>query len=92
MEIHFYATLRSVVGKKTVQLDLPVGVTARQVVDELVRIYPALRQELLDEQGQFYKHQKFIINGRDMIYLEKEIDTVIQPGDILDLFPPVGGG
>jgi molybdopterin synthase sulfur carrier subunit len=92
MEIHFYATLRAIVGQKTVQLDLPVGATVRQVVEEIVRVYPALKPELLDEQGQFYSHQKFIVNGRDMIYLEKKIETVIDAGDKIDIFPPIGGG
>ena len=44
MNINFYATLRAIVGKKTVQVDMPPGTTALQLVDMVVANYPALRR------------------------------------------------
>ena len=92
MKVNFYATLRPIVGQKTVELNLPVGTTAIQLVLKFVKDYPAMRKELLDEHEQFLPHMKFFINGREAVYLPDKFDTVIQTEDKVDIFPPVGGG
>jgi MoaD family protein len=92
MRVNFFATLRPIVGQKTVELNLPVGTTAIQLVLLFVKDYPAMRKELLDENDQFLPHMKFFINGREAVYLPDEFDTIIQPNDKVDIFPPVGGG
>ena len=92
MKVNFYATLRPIVGQKTVELVLPPNTTAIQLVLMFVKDYPAMRKELLDENDQFYPHMKFFINGREAVYLPDKFDTIIQPDDKVDIFPPVGGG
>jgi molybdopterin synthase sulfur carrier subunit len=92
MKINFYATLRSIVGKKTVEVNLTPHATARDLVELIVQEYPALRKELLDEDNEFSRYMKFFINGREAVYLEDKMNTVIQPDDKVDIFPPVGGG
>jgi MoaD family protein len=92
MKVNFYATLRPIVGQKTVQLSLPTGTTAIQLVRMFVSDYPAMRKELLDTNENFLPHMKFFINGREAVYLPDKFDTVIQPEDKVDIFPPVGGG
>lgn len=92
MRVNFYATLRPIVGQKTVELNLPRGTTAIQLVRIFVNDYPAMRRELLDNDEQFLPHMKFFINGREAVYLPDKFDTVIQPNDKVDIFPPVGGG
>lgn len=92
MKVNFYATLRQIAGQKTVAFDLPAGVTAQDVVDAVVQKFPAMREELVDEDGCLLGHVHLFINGRDVPYLENRLMTVVQPGDKLDLFPPVGGG
>lgn len=92
MKVNFYATLRPIVGQKTVELNLKHGTTAIQLVHMFVSDYPAMRRELLDEQGNFLPHMKLFINGREAVYLPDNFDTVIQPADKIDIFPPVGGG
>ncbi|GAB4433086.1 MAG: hypothetical protein Kow002_20730 [Anaerolineales bacterium] len=92
MDVNFYATLRAIVGQKTVQVDLPPNTTALQLVNMICEKHPALRAELLDAQNRFQRHMKLFINGREAIYLEEEFNTIIQPDDKIDIFPPVGGG
>lgn len=92
MKVNFYATLRPIVGQKTVELSLPTGTTAIQLVRMFVSDYPAMRKELLDANENFLPHMKFFINGREVVYLPDKFDTVIQPEDKVDIFPPVGGG
>ncbi len=92
MKVNFYATLRAIVGQKTVEIDSFPGMTAMQIVDKVVDAYPALRPELLDHDHHFQNHMKFFINGREAIYLEDKMDTVVHLDDKVDIFPPVGGG
>ncbi|MBI3165871.1 MAG: MoaD/ThiS family protein [Chloroflexi bacterium] len=92
MKVNFYATLRSVVGQKTVEMTLPAGTTAIQFVRLFVKNYPALEKELLDTDGNFLPHMKFFVNGRQAEYLPEKFDTVLQSDDKVDIFPPVGGG
>jgi sulfur-carrier protein len=92
MKVNFYATLREIVGTKTVEFDVPEGATIRQLLALLVERIPALRRELLDEQGELHGHIHFFVNGRDAPYLVDALDTVLKPIDVISVFPPVGGG
>ncbi len=92
MKINFYATLRAIVGQKTVELDLNHGVTVEELIHAIVERYPALREQLVDEQGNLQGHIHVFINGRDVYYLEKDYKTPLQADDKIDIFPPVGGG
>ena len=92
MKVNFYATLRPIVGQKTVELNLPTGTTAIQLVRMFVKDYPAMRKELLDANDNFLTHMKFFVNGRQAEYLPDQMDTVIKSEDKIDIFPPVGGG
>ncbi len=92
MNVNFYATLRQIAGQKTVEFDLPQGVTAGQLLEEVLAKYPLMRPELVDEDGRLYRHVHLFVNGRDAPFLEDKIDTVIKPTDKIDIFPAVGGG
>ncbi len=92
MKINFYATLRPIAGSKSVEFALPEGTTLKGLVAAVVERFPVMRQELLDEQGDLYAHVHVFINGRDAPYLDDTTDTVLRPGDKVDIFPAVGGG
>jgi len=92
MDVNFYATLRSIVGQKTIQVDMPNGSTAQQLIDLVVADYPDLGPELLDENGDFHSHMKMFINGREAVYLDEKFGYIMKPTDKVDIFPPVGGG
>ena len=93
MRAILYATLRSAVGQRVVDLpDVTPGSTVWDAVHALIGLHPMLGPQLLDEQGQLWRHVHVMVNGRDAPYLEKGLDTQLQDGDTLDIFPPVGGG
>ena len=92
MKVNFYATLRDVVGQKTVDIDVPESATIRQLVDAIVERYPLLRDKLLNEDDNLWGHVHVFINGRDAPFLEDEMQTVIKPDDSVSVFPAVGGG
>jgi molybdopterin synthase sulfur carrier subunit len=92
MMITFYATLREIVGGRSVDFPLLDGATVRQLLDEMIDRYPAIRRELLNEHGELYPHVHLFINGRDAPYLENGLDTILLPDDVITVFPAVGGG
>ncbi|MEJ2599745.1 MAG: MoaD/ThiS family protein [Anaerolineales bacterium] len=92
MEVNFYATLRRVVGAKSVEFDLDAGATIAQLLEEMLLRYPALRHELFDEQGQLYQHVHIFVNGRDVSFLQLGMDTPLSERDAIGVFPAVGGG
>jgi molybdopterin synthase sulfur carrier subunit len=92
MRVNFYATLRQIVGSKTLEVDIPDGFTVGGLVDKVIALYPAMRRELMDEQGQLYRHVHIFVNGRDAPYLDNMLDTVLKPDDTVNIFPAVGGG
>lgn len=92
MKINFYATLRYIVGQKTVEIQLENGTTVRDLVHRVVAQYPKLGRELIDPGGEIYGHIHLLLNGRDAPYLENGLETVITMQDKIDIFPAVGGG
>ena len=92
MKVHFFATLRPIVGGKTVEFDTEHGITVREMLDVMIARFPKLRTELLDESGKMHGHVHFFVNGRDAQFLTDGIETKIQPDDVVNVFPAVGGG
>ncbi|WP_420644906.1 ubiquitin-like small modifier protein 1 [Candidatus Leptofilum sp.] len=92
MKVHFFATLRQIVGQKTVEFDLPENSSVQDFVEIVVTRYPPMRKELLDEHGNLYRHVHVFVNGRDAPFLEHGMETIIKPEDTLNIFPAVGGG
>lgn len=92
MNINFYATLRQITGRKTVEFDLKEGATIRSLLSAIIKAYPDMERELLDDVGNLYQHVHILVSGRDVPYLENQLDTVILETDKIDVFPAVGGG
>lgn len=93
MKVNFYATLRLITGKKTVDLDnLQDGVTVREILEQCFQLYPALRNELMTSENELHGHVHFFVNGRDVPYLDDQLNTAVGSSDKLDVFPAVGGG
>lgn len=92
MKVNFYATLRPIVGQKTVEFPLSEGMTVQTLLDAVLDAYPAMRPEMVDENGQLYRHVHFFVNGRDAHFLTEGMDTVLKATDTINMFPAVGGG
>jgi MoaD family protein len=92
MKVSFYATLRQITGKKTIEFSLSEGVTVRQLVTAIVERYPRMESQLLKENGELHGHVHVFINGRDAQFLEDALETELRPDDKVNIFPAVGGG
>ena len=92
MNVNFYATLREVTGRKSVEFSLPAGATVQLLLDAVLERFPAMASYLLDDQGRLYPHVHLFINGRDAPYLDRALETPLTGDDAVDFFPAVGGG
>ena len=77
MDINLYATLRPIVGQKTIEVDLQPDANAQDLLDALVAKYPSMQEELLDEQMRLLPHMQMRINDREIIYLEENSITFL---------------
>ncbi|MFZ2361694.1 MAG: ubiquitin-like small modifier protein 1 [Anaerolineae bacterium] len=91
MQVKVYATLRPIIGGALVPAETLAGQTVRELVDEMVTRWPALRPEMVDEQGHLLQRIQIFVNGRSIAFGDG-LSTVIPVNANIAIFPPVGGG
>jgi sulfur-carrier protein len=92
MEINFYAGFRQVVGGKTIQVDRAGNGTLMELLRSIVEQYPLMQQKLFDDEDNLRAYIRIFVNGSDFTFLANGLESVLQPGDQVDIFPPIGGG
>ena len=85
-----FATFREV-ADATISLDIAGGTTIRMLLDLLITRYAGLEDLLFTGTGELREYVNILKNGRNIHFLEG-MDTVIENGDTIALFPPVAGG
>jgi sulfur-carrier protein len=91
MQVKVYATLRLKIGQASVDVEAGPGDTVRDAVVALLQRYPALAPDIMSDHDQLANHVNIFLSGRNIRLLDG-LDTVIQEGQKLDIFPPIGGG
>ena len=91
MRVRVYANLRELVNSKTIEVDVSGATEIRHVLREIGAAHPALDAKLWDANNGLSKSVQVLVNGRPIGFLNG-LETVVSPEDIVDLFPPVGGG
>lgn len=90
--VKVFATYRRILNnQKEIQLDVPTPMSTRRALDTIFTDYPALQPEILDDEGQVLPHVSVFVSGRDIRH-KQGLDTPLQEGEVLSLFPPVAGG
>ena len=91
MRVRVYATLRPIVGGKSVDLPIVPGATVRDLVACMVARWPDLETLLLDE-GSLSRRAHVVLDGRSARHLPNGEHTVIEAGQEVDISPAVAGG
>jgi sulfur-carrier protein len=87
--VKFPAVLRANVGgAREVDAD---GETIGEVLDALVSTYPALKDQLLTDDGELNRFVNVYLNGQDVRYLDGR-GTAVDDRDEVRLLPAMAGG
>jgi molybdopterin synthase sulfur carrier subunit len=92
VQVRFFATLRAIVGAKTVDVELSDGASVLDLARVLAERYPALAEYFFDEDGEIGRLVHFMVDGRSSRWLPEKGRTVIGPDNEIDVFPPAAGG
>ena len=90
-EWKLFADLAERAGDKHVTVDASAGDTVGDALEQLVADRPDLEERVLDD-GDLRSQINVLRNGTNVLVEEEGLETELEEGDELALFPPVSGG
>ncbi|MEM0268242.1 MAG: MoaD family protein [Candidatus Korarchaeum sp.] len=84
VEVRVYMTLRDKLGWRSKEIHLDKEIKFSELLEKLRDL-----KEVLERFG--YENFMMLVNGRN-IRLSGWLDTEVGEGDVVDIFPPAGGG
>jgi len=91
MEWKLFADLAERTGGKRVPADVDPGDTVGDALEALFDEHPELRERVMDGD-EVADDINLLRNGANVFVREDGLDTELEAGDELALFPPVSGG
>ncbi|MBO3809012.1 MAG: MoaD/ThiS family protein [Candidatus Brockarchaeota archaeon] len=76
--VKYFASYREAVGKYEEELELTPGSTIKEVLEEIVSKHPGVE---VDKEAIIVLNQKIVRDNPE-----------VKEGDVLAIFPPLGGG
>ncbi len=67
------------------------GTTVREVIDDLEKRYPGIKERICEEDGSIRKFVNLYVNDED-IRFKLNLDTELKEGDELSIIPAIAGG
>lgn len=91
MIVKVFANFREICQAKSVEVSLDNGNRVIDIMETLIRMYPALEEEVFTPERTFKPFVHVFINGRNIIHAQG-LETRVLESDQFALFPPVAGG
>jgi sulfur-carrier protein len=67
------------------------GATVADLIDNLERSYPGLKERLIDETGDLRRFVNIYVNQEDIRFLQGK-KTALKDGDEVSIVPAIAGG
>jgi sulfur-carrier protein len=90
VQVKAFATFREVMDSR-LDLECAKGATIRTLLAELTGRYRGLGEMMFSNPDTLQDFVNILKNGRNIHFLSG-LDTLLDDGDIIALFPPVAGG
>jgi molybdopterin synthase sulfur carrier subunit len=87
MEWRLFADVAEVAGTDRIEVEVEPGGSVEDALAALLADRPALRERVLDGEGELESHVNVLRNGENAA-----LSDPVSAGDELALFPPVSGG
>lgn len=91
IELRFFANFRQTVGQKSIYRAYDGADTIGGVLTAIEDEFPELAGLILDDDGRIQPQINVLRNGREVEHLDG-LETPVEPGDAVSVFPPVAGG
>ncbi|MDL1912024.1 MoaD/ThiS family protein [Chloroflexi bacterium CFX6] len=92
MELRFYANIRTVIGKPSLEVHDARMDTFRKLVNFLVDRYPEAAFHLLDEDRELRQDVPVYVDGRNPRLSPLGIDSPLKPDSVVSFFSPISSG
>ena len=67
------------------------GATVKELVDDLEKYFPGIKERLCDETGKLRKFINIYVNEEDVRFLQQD-QTPLKDGDEVSIIPAIAGG
>ena len=92
VEVRLFANLRELAGQRAVVEDVSSGASVGEVLQKICERFGAkFREQVLDKRGQPNENIKVLLNRHNIVFLNGTA-TKLKDGDVIAIFPRVGGG
>ncbi len=90
VQVKVFANLREISNSSVVEVETE-SLVVIDILEELVKMFPAMEDEIFTEERTLKSFVHVFINGHNIIHKDGLL-TKINPDDQFALFPPVAGG
>ena len=91
VKIKFYSLIRMYLGFNEVEVKADSITIYELILQTEKQIEKKILNQLIDSEMQILPGTMILINGRNIYHLDK-LNSIVQDGDEICIFPPGGGG
>jgi len=90
VEVRLYTVLSEAAGKRKVQIEVS---SVEEAISTLIKMFgKKFKENLIDDKtGSIKSFYNILVNGK-RLFLPREMGLKLKEKDVVDIFPPVGGG
>ena len=88
VEVRVTSVLQRVIGAKSVEME---GDTIAEVLERINTQYPGFREQITMEDGSLHRFVNIYVNDEDIRFMQ-QLQTPVEPGDVVSILPALAGG